>query len=68
MLAFFLDARNEQEGGRIRRRREKEEKKMWIRREADPDGYFLLQHVKKVDYNDMFLTAENVSSLMIARK
>ena len=41
-------------------------KQMWMRKEADKDGYFLLQH--KNGRNDMFLTAEDASSLTIACK
>ena len=54
-----------------RRRQEEEEKRMmktWIRNKPDADGYFLLQLEKKTEYNDMFLTAEDASSLTIARK
>ena len=39
-----------------------------LEKEADPDGYFLFQLAEKVDDSDMFLTAENASSLSIARK
>ena len=39
-------------------------KQMWIRKEPDEDGYFSLQ----LDYNGMFLAAEDASSLTIARK
>ena len=39
-------------------------KQMWIRKEPDADGYFLLM----VERTDMFLTAENASSVTIARK
>ena len=48
--------------------KEKRSKKTWIRTEADADGYFLLKLVKLIDNNDMFLTANNASSLTIARK
>ena len=41
-------------------------KQMWMRKEPDKDGYFLLQ--LKHGRNDMFLTAEDASSLTIARK
>ena len=48
---------------------------MWIRKEPDADGYFLLQLANKIEDNDMFLedndmflTAEDASSLTIARK
>ena len=48
---------------------------IWIRKEADPDGYFLLQLAKKIKFDswsnyaeDAFLTAEDASSLQIARK
>ena len=41
---------------------------MWMRKEPDKDGYFLLQLEKKIGQNDMFLTAEDASSLTIARK
>ena len=37
---------------------------MWIRKEPDADGYFLLM----VERTDMFLTAEGASSVTIARK
>ena len=45
----------------------------WIRKNVDADGYFLLQLVKskelKLEYSnrlrDMFLTADNASSLTI---
>ena len=43
-------------------------KQMWMRKEPDKDGYFLLQLEKKIGRNDMFLTAEDASSLTIARK
>ena len=43
-------------------------KQMWIRKEPDADGYFLLQSVKTVERNDVFLTAEDASSLTIASK
>ena len=57
----------------LRRRkeeREEEEKKMktWIRNEPDADGYFLLQLEKKIEHNDMFLTADDAASLTIASK
>ena len=39
-------------------------KQMWIRRNPDEDGYFLLQ----IDDNNMFLTAEDAFSLTIACK
>ena len=39
---------------------------MWIRNEADEDGYFLLQIEKQIWHTeDMFLTAEDTSSLTI---
>ena len=62
---FFLDVRKEEEQqkGQGRTREEEEERKMWIRKEPDPDGYFLLQLV-----NGMFLTAKDASSLTVARK
>ena len=41
---------------------------MWMRKEPDKDGYFLLQLEKTIGQNDMFLTAEDASSLTIARK
>ena len=41
---------------------------MWIRKKPDEDGYFLLQLGKQIDYNNMFLTALDASSLTIARK
>jgi hypothetical protein len=43
-------------------------KQMWMRKEPDKDGYFLLQLEKQIGQNDMFLTAEDASSLTIARK
>ena len=43
-------------------------KQMWIRKEPDADGFFLLQLGKQIDYNNMFLTADDASSLTIARK
>ena len=43
-------------------------KQMWIRKKPDEDGYFLLQLGKQIDYNNMFLTADDASSLTIARK
>ena len=44
-------------------------KQMWIRKEPDEDGYFLLQIEKHIGQNiDMFLTAENASSLTIESK
>ena len=54
-------------------RRENEEyerrgKQTWIRKEADVDGYFLLQLVLRIDNDDMFLTAEDALSLTIAGK
>ena len=69
---FFLDVRKEEEQqkgqGRTRELEEKE-RKMWIRREPDPDGYFLLQLVKKYTFDDdMFLTAKDASSLTVASK
>ena len=69
---FFLDVRKEEEPqkgqGRTREEEEKEGK-MWIRKEPDPDGYFLLQLFKKNRWHDvMFLTAEDASSLTVARK
>ena len=41
-------------------------KQMWMRKKPDKDGYFLLQ--LKHGRNDMFLAAEDASSLTIARK
>ena len=42
---------------------------MWIRNEADEDGYFLLQIEKQSWHTeDMFLTAKDASSLTVARK
>ena len=41
---------------------------MWMRKEPDKDGYFLLQLEKTIGQNDMFLTAEDASSLTIASK
>ena len=43
-------------------------KQMWMRKEPDKDGYFLLQLGKQIEGKDMFLTAEDASSLTIARK
>ena len=43
-------------------------KQMWMIKEPDKDGYFSLQLGKKIDNNDMFLAAEDASSLTIARK
>ena len=40
----------------------------WTRKEPDADGYFLLQLGKQIEHNDMFLTAEDASSLTIASK
>ena len=70
---FFLDVRKEEEQqkvqGRTRKEEEKEKRrKMWIRKEPDPDGYFLLQLVKKYRDDDMFLTAKDASSLTVERK
>ena len=39
-------------------------KQMWIRKEPDADGYFLLQLVD----NTMLLTSDDATSLTIARK
>ena len=53
------------------KRRKEEEKRMmktWIRNKPDADGYFLLQLEKKIEHNDMFLTAEDAASLTIAGK
>ena len=44
------------------------DEQMWIIKEPDRDGYFLLQLGKQIDYNNMFLTALDASSLTIARK
>ena len=41
---------------------------MWMRKEPDKDGYFLLQLGKQIEHKDMFLAAEDASSLTIARK
>ena len=45
---------------------------MWFRKEPDPDGYFLLQLVKNIRWDDadddMFLTAKDASSLTVASK
>ena len=41
---------------------------MWIRKEPDADGYFLLQLVDKDKYNETFLTSNDATSLTIARK
>ena len=46
-------------------------KQMWIRKEPDEDGYFLLPLAKETlakEIPEMFLTAEDASSLTIARK
>ena len=44
-------------------------KQMWIRKEPDEDGYFLLQLARETkNSTKMFLTAEDASSLIIARK
>ena len=43
-------------------------KQMWIRKETNEDGYFLLQLARNIEHNDMFLTAEDDSSLKIERK
>ena len=43
-------------------------KQMWIRKEPDADGFFLLQLGKQIDNINMFLTADDTSSLTIARK
>ena len=43
-------------------------KQMWMRKEPDKDGYFLLQLGKQIEHKDMFLAAEDASSLTIARK
>ena len=43
-------------------------KQTWMRKEPDEDGYFLLQLGKQIENKDMFLAAENASSLTIARK
>ena len=43
-------------------------KQMWIRKEPDADGYFLLQLVDKDKYNETFLTSDDATSLTIARK
>ena len=40
----------------------------WIRKEPDEDGYFLVQLKKTIGQNDMFLTAEDASSLTVACK
>ena len=41
---------------------------MWIRKEPDKDGYFSLQLGKSIEHKDMFLTADNASSLTIKGK
>ena len=41
---------------------------MWMRKEPDKDGYFSLQLGKQIEHKDMFLSAEDASSLTIARK
>ena len=38
---------------------------IWIKKEVDVDGYFLLQIDGNEKYTNMFLTAENASSLTI---
>ena len=43
-------------------------KQMWMRKEPDKDGYFSLQLGKQIEHKDMFLSAEDASSLTIARK
>ena len=43
-------------------------KQMWIRKEPDEDGYFLVQLEETIGRNNMFLTAEDASSLTIACK
>ena len=53
---------------KTRAEEEEEERKMWIRKQPDADGYFLLQLAKEIEYNDMFLTAKDASSLKIERK
>ena len=67
---FFLDVRKEEQKGHGKTREEEEkERKMWIRKEPDPDGYFLLQLKKRNRLDDdMFLTAKDASSLTVARK
>ena len=49
-----------------------QQQQLWIRKEPDADGYFLLQLVAKDEYkymyNDMFLTSDDATSLTIARK
>ena len=70
-LLFFSDVRKEEEQQKGQRRTRVEEKgrKIWFRKEPDPDGYFLLQLVKKYSWDDdMFLTAEDASSLTVAGK
>ena len=59
----FQDAEEEEEEEEERRR-----EKTWIRKEPDVDGYFLLQLLKGIGNADMFLTADDGSSLTIARK
>jgi hypothetical protein len=72
-LLFFLDVRKEEQRqkdqGRTREEEIKRRDKTWIRKEPDADGYFLLQ-LAKIDSweNNRFLTAEDASSLKIARK
>ena len=75
LFYVFLDVRKEEEQKGQGKTREEEERKMWIRKEPDPDGYFLLQLVKKtrwdddiIRWKDCFLTAEDASSLTVARK
>jgi hypothetical protein len=44
---------------------DEQSKQLWIRKEGDGDGYFLLQSIER---QDMFLTAMDASSLTIASK
>ena len=41
---------------------------MWIKKELDVDGYFLLQLADNEKHTNMFLTAEDAFSLTIRRK
>ena len=43
-----------------------QQQQLWIRKEPDADGYFLLQLADT--YNDMFLTSDDATSLTIACK
>ena len=43
-------------------------KQIWIRNEADEDGYFMLRIERQIGHVDMFLTAGDSSSLTIESK